>query len=195
MNSNYSFPQLPSPHDERWRAALVCEGLRKKTELRRVPTTVLNTPELLIYSGSLIAIMNEVRHEEWVAALVSQKVGWLNTRDVDLIGTSDEESKLISQLDTLVVPANDSPLRQTVEAPAASSRLDEVPTKPFKPDALADALREVQLVTQTADLKAVDADSIRELTAALNRVADAMSVLTRIADALEALNKDSAPRS
>lgn len=190
MNPNYSFPQLPSPNDKRWRAALVCEGLRKKTELRRVPTTVLNTPELTIYSGSLIAIMNEVRHEEWVAALVSQKVGWLNTRDVDLIGTTDEESKLISQLDTLVMPANDNPLRQTVEARAP--RMDEVPTKPFKPDSLSDALRDI---TQAADLKTVDADSIRELTAALNRVADSMGVLTRLADALETFNKNSASRA
>ena len=212
--SNAQFPKLPTPDDPRWRTILVCEGLRKKTELRRVPTTVLNTPELTIYAGSLIAILREVKFEDWIAVRVGTKVGWLNTRDVEFAGSSDEESQLLAQLDTLIVPSSSviqtaplkergtkplspvqSPILEQPEEeetkpfrPADGTHNSAPETKPQRPEALVDAIRRVKTATETATVARAAGATDAEMPSAAH-IRELTAALNRVTDGLKTLDR------
>ncbi|MBC7810405.1 MAG: hypothetical protein H7175_04625 [Burkholderiales bacterium] len=211
MNS-VQFPKLPTVDDSGWRTILVCEGLRKKTELRRVPTTVLNTPELTIYAGSLIAISREVKFEEWIAVRVGTKVGWLNTRDVEFAGSSDEESQLLAQLDTLIVPSSSlvqtAPLKERGTKPLSAEVMptleqvetegeetkpfrptDTAPeTKPQRPEALVDAIRRVKNATETATVVRASAEMDAEMPSA-GDIRELTAALNRVTEGLKTLDR------
>lgn len=208
--SNAQFPKLPTPDDPRWRTILVCEGLRKKTELRRVPTTVLNTPELTIYAGSLIAILREAKFEDWIAVRVGTKVGWLNTRDVEFAGSSDEESQLLAQLDTLIVPSSSvvqtAPLKERGTKPLSAEQTpvleqpEEEETKPFRPtnsapetkpqrpEALVDAIRRVKNATETATVARAAGVTDAEMPSATD-IRELTAALNRVTEGLKTLDR------
>lgn len=79
-----TYPELPKSSDERWRQATVRPRRQKTSELRTQPGEGLGNAVLTVYAGDVISIIRGIHHDNWIAAKVGYKVGWLNSGDLDL---------------------------------------------------------------------------------------------------------------
>lgn len=83
--NNDQYPHLPEFGDPRWREAAVAARKQRSTQLRPAPRTTMSTGQATVFAGDIIHILPEVQYQDWVAARVGRKLGWLNTEDVDFV--------------------------------------------------------------------------------------------------------------
>lgn len=82
-----TYPELPKSNDPRWRQATVRPRRQKTSDLRTEPGVEMGSAVLTIYTGDVISIIRAVNHENWIAAKVGYKVGWLDSTHLELAMT------------------------------------------------------------------------------------------------------------
>ncbi len=87
-------PHLPDFSDARWREAAVAPAKQRSTQLRPAPRTTMSTGQATVFAGDIVHIIPELQHENWVAARVGRKIGWLNIEDVDFVDPTSPKPKL-----------------------------------------------------------------------------------------------------
>lgn len=96
MDDNHpanDYPNLPEFGDPRWQEAAVAPRKQRSTQLRPAPRTTMSTGQATVFAGDIIHIVPDILYEDWVAARVGRKLGWLNTDDVDFIDPNTPKPK------------------------------------------------------------------------------------------------------
>lgn len=98
-----TYPELPLFGDPRWLEAAVAPRKQRSTQLRPAPRTMMSTGQATVFAGDIVHIMPDVVHEDWVAARVGRKLGWLNTDDVEFVDPNAPK-----QVEELTKPLGDT---------------------------------------------------------------------------------------